>query len=275
MLRVYGKVHLLDDPEHQEKMLANRRISGTYVWKKDGTKFTYTGSYEKKLLEFLDDVMNYDSKDILTPGPVLEYEYKGKKHIWITDCLIISLNLIIEIKDGSSNKNLRPMKSYREKQVYKEKMITNQGTYSYIRLTNNEFDQLLGILAELKLQNVESNGSDKSPLFRIHEAEEGFLESIGEVAIGKLNQTYLPAKIQTTGKMICESEYEVCTIKPINISESGRILCSRSIYEAMDMINDIHPGISIECEFVDENTITEGMRIIIVDETIGDIDVMG
>jgi hypothetical protein len=219
--------------------------------------------------------MNYDSKDIITPGPVLEYEYKGKKLHWITDCMILSLNLIIEIKDGGCHKNNRPMKTYREKQIYKEKMITNLGTYNYIRLTDNDFGQLLSMLAEMKFQQVESNDTDKTPMYRIHEAEEGFLESIGEVAIGKLNQTYLPAKIQTTGKMICESEYEVCTIKPINISESGRILCSRSIYEAMDMINDIHPGISVECEFVDENTITEGMRIIIVDETIGDIDVMG
>jgi hypothetical protein len=270
MLRVYGKVHLLDDPEHQEKMLANRRISGKYVWSDGKTKFTYTGSYEKKFLEFLDDVMNYDPRDILMPGPVLEYEYKGKKLHWITDCLILSLNLIIEIKDGSSNKNNRPMQSYREKQVYKEKMITNMGTYSYLRLTNNEFGQLLSILAELKMQLVDTGSKD--PIFRIHEeVEENYLESIGEMAISKLKETYLPVKINTTGKMIDESSYEVCTVKPINISAGGRMLFSKSIYEAMDLIHDIYPGISVECDYIDIDNITEGMAIYIVDKAPRDI----
>lgn len=272
MLRVYGKVHLLDDPEHQEKMLANRRISGTYVWK-DGTKTTYTGSYEKKLLEFLEDVMDYDPRDILMPGPILEYEYKGKKLHWITDCLIISLNLIIEIKDGSSNPCNRPMKSYREKQIYKEKMITNLGTYSYIRLTNNEFGQLMSMLAEMKLQLVDTGSKD--PMYRIHESEENYLESVGDIAIQELNNTYLPVKITTTGSMMDESSYEICTVKPINVSPSGRLLFSKSLYEAMDIVHDICPGIEVECEYLDENNITDGMRIIIVDKTIGDIDVMG
>ena len=93
MMRVYNKTTLLDDPEHQEKMLAHRRISGTYTWS-DGTKYTYTGSYEKDFLEFLDKTMNYDSKDIVVPGPILEYDHKGVKRHWITDCLILSLGLI-------------------------------------------------------------------------------------------------------------------------------------------------------------------------------------
>ena len=273
MIRVYGKTHLLDDPEQQEKMLAHRRISGTYVWKKDGTKFTYTGSYEKKLLEFLEDVMDFDSRDIMMPGPVLEYEYKGKKLHWITDCMILSLNLIIEIKDGGSHKNGRPMKSYREKQIYKEKMITNMGTYSYLRLTDNNFAQLLSILAEMKLQLVDTGSKD--PMYRIHESEENYLKSVGDIAIQELNNTYLPVKMTTTGSMIDESSYEICTLKPINVSQSGRLLFSKSLYEAMDIVHDMFPGIGVECEYIDENNITEGMRIMVVDKTIGDIDVMG
>ena len=274
MIRVYGKTHLLDDPEQQEKMLAHRHISGTYTWD-DGTKFTYTGSYEKKLLEFLDDVMNYDSKDVMTPGPVLEYEYKGKKLHWITDCMILSLNLIIEIKDGGSSPNNRPMKTYREKQIYKEKMITNLGIYNYIRLTDNDFGQLLSMLAEMKFQQVESNGTDKTPMYRIHESEENYLKSVGDIAIQELNNTYLPVKMTTTGTMIDESSYEICTLKPINVSQSGRLLFSKSLYEAMDIVHDMFPGIGVECEYIDENNITEGMRIMVVDKTIGDIDVMG
>lgn len=166
MLRVYNKVHLLDDPERQKMMLSHRRISGTYTWS-DGTKFTYTGSYEKNFLEFLDKVMNFDSNDIIMPGPTLEYQYKGQTLHWITDCLIHSLGLICEIKDGGSNPNKRVMPDYRAKQVAKEKMITNMGTYSYIRLTNNDFGQLMTALAELKMKVVED---DQGPLYRIHEA---------------------------------------------------------------------------------------------------------
>ena len=79
MLRVYNKIHLLDDPNHQEKMLAHRKISGTYKWS-DGKEFTYTGQYEKKLMEFLDHTMEYKSNEVLAPGPILEYEYKGKNN---------------------------------------------------------------------------------------------------------------------------------------------------------------------------------------------------
>lgn len=34
-------------------------------------------------------------------------------------------------------------------------MITNLGTYNYLRLTDNDFSQLLSILAELKMNAVE------------------------------------------------------------------------------------------------------------------------
>jgi hypothetical protein len=210
--------------------------------------------------------MGYDSRDIMMPGPILEYEYKGKKLHWITDCLILSLNLIIEIKDGGASVNHRPMQSYREKQVEKEKVITNQGTYSYLRLTNNNFGQLLSILAELKMQLVDTGSKD--PIFRIHEeVEENYLESIGEMAISKLKETYLPVRITTTGKMIDESSYEVCTVKPINVSKGGRLLFSKSIYEAMELIHDIYPGISVECGYIDADNITEGMAIYILDKS--------
>lgn len=166
MLRVYNKIYLTDDPKHQEKMLANRRISSKYKWS-DGKIFTYTGSYEKHLLEFLDKVMNYKSDEIITPGPILEYEYKGKKHHWITDCMILPYNLIIEVKDGGDNPNNRFMPEYRAKQVAKEKMITNLGKFHYLRLTNNNFGQLLSIIAELKMQVVDDT---HSPIYRINES---------------------------------------------------------------------------------------------------------
>lgn len=171
MIRVYNRVHLLDDPKQQEKMLANRRIAGKYTWS-DGKEFTYMGSYEKKLLEFLDHVMSFDSSEIIAPGPILEYQYKGKTLHWITDFLILPFSLIVEVKDGGSNPNNRVMTDYRAKQVAKEKMITNMGTYSYLRLTNNDFGQLMTAIAELKMKVVED---EQGPLYRIHEDASGLV----------------------------------------------------------------------------------------------------
>ncbi len=166
-MKVYNKPTLLNDPEWQEKMLANRRISGTYVFS-DGTKVVYTGKYERNALEFMDKVLEIPAKDIQAPGPTLEYEYEGKIHKWITDIYYIPANLLIEIKDGGSNPNNRSMPSYREKQVAKEVMITNLGTFNYIRLTNNNFAQLLDVLADIKNGVLET----ETPKMKIHINEE-------------------------------------------------------------------------------------------------------
>lgn len=166
-IRVYNKPTLLNDAEQQEKMLANRRISGKYKFT-DGSVVTYTGKYEKNALEFMDKVLNIPAKDIQAPGPVLEYEYNGETHKWITDIYYIPANLLIEIKDGGSNPNNRSMKEYREKQIAKETMVTNIGTFNYIRLTNNNFAQLLDILADIKNGFLEM----ENPKMKIHINEE-------------------------------------------------------------------------------------------------------
>lgn len=166
MIAIYGTDNLLNDPQQQQKMLANRRISGKYKWS-DGMLLGYTGTYEKKALQFLDKVMNFKSEDIITPGPIVEYEYGGKKHFWILDIYIPSYKLVIDVKDGQNNKNNREMKEYREKQIAKEKAIVDQKKYNYLRLTDNNFGQLMSMLAELKMQLMEDNTADR--IIRINE----------------------------------------------------------------------------------------------------------
>lgn len=166
-IKVHNKPTLLNDPEQQEKMLANRKISGTYTFT-DGGKVTYTGTYEKKALEFIDKVLEIPSKDIQAPGPVLEYEFEGTKHLWITDIYYIPGNLLIEVKDGGSNPNNRSMESYRAKQVAKETMVTDLGTFNYIRLTNNDFAQLLAVFADMKNEAL----TNENPKATIHINEE-------------------------------------------------------------------------------------------------------
>lgn len=180
-IKIYNKPHLLNDPEQQEKMLAARKISGTYTFS-DGGKVTYTGSYEKKCLEFMDQVMEIPSKDIQAPGPILKYRYEGKEHFWITDIYYIPANLLIEVKDGGSNPNNRSMPSYREKQIAKETMITDLGTFNYIRLTNNDFSQLLDIFADMK--NAALTDQNSSPTIHVN-------EEVGGLPANKPSEAYI------------------------------------------------------------------------------------
>ena len=157
MMRTRGVTRISATEEGQKQMLANRKISGTYVMS-DGAKKTYTGSYELKGLEFMDKVMHIKSSDILCPGPILEYSFEGKTHIYITDFYYQPYNLIIEVKDGGDNPNKRNMPEYRAKQIAKEQFIIKHTNYNYLRLTNNDFSQLLAVFVNLKMQMVENTG---------------------------------------------------------------------------------------------------------------------
>lgn len=171
MIRVHGKVSLLDDAAHQAKMLANRSISGTYVYS-DGTKFTYTGSYEHKAIEFMDKVLNCNSKDIIMPGPVIDYtDQYGNSRQWITDIYYVPYNLIIEVKDGGDNPNNRQMDEYRAKQISKETELIKLGEYNYLRLTDNKFVQLMEVLALLKDQEI-NDPTTTNKIIRINESAE-------------------------------------------------------------------------------------------------------
>lgn len=149
MKKVGKTTKLSEDPERIKAMLAGRSISGTYTFT-DGGKKEYTGSYERKCLEFFDKVLGCKSDEIMSPGPIIDYAYKGESHIWITDFYFLPANLVIEVKDGGDNPNNREMISYREKQIDKEKAITALNKYNYLRLTNNNFTQLFNTLAEIK-----------------------------------------------------------------------------------------------------------------------------
>jgi hypothetical protein len=167
MYKVYKKTSLLDDEEHQKKMLAGRRLSGEYKFSDGGVR-SYMGSYERKVLEFYDKVMNVHSDEIVTPGPTIPYKHDGVDRTWITDLYYIPANLVHDIKDGGSNPNTRNMPEYRSKQDAKEKAIIALNEYNYIRLTDNNFAQLLYILAELKA-SMQDDDPSVSKIIHINE----------------------------------------------------------------------------------------------------------
>ena len=146
----------LNDPEKQKLMLSHRHLSGEYKFS-DGTVHTYVGSYERKTLEFMDVILHIKGTDIMTPGPIVKYNYNGEEHCWILDIFYIPAMLAIDCKDGGSNPNTRPMQSYREKQIAKETAIAKQKKYNYLRLTDNDFTQLLYALADIKFGIIEKD----------------------------------------------------------------------------------------------------------------------
>lgn len=155
MTKRYGKETLLNDPKQQEKMLANRKISGTYVWSTNKKhKFTYTGTYEKEFLEFMDIFLHWNPEDLLSPCPVIfNYKYENKKHFYIPDFYVPSLNLIVEIKAYTNN-------HYRQRDIEIEKIkdeVVKKSKFNYIKVHDKYYDdfykELFKLIGELKSSN--------------------------------------------------------------------------------------------------------------------------
>lgn len=132
-----GKENQMNDPEHQKKMLANRKISGEYIWH-DKTKTPYVGSYELDFLNFCEHYLGLTSKDIMGPAPqVFEYTYEGKKRFHIPDFYIPSMNLIIQIKSATN-------KHYRQRDIKKEIMtdkLVENSPYNYFKILDKNYEE--------------------------------------------------------------------------------------------------------------------------------------
>lgn len=165
MIGVHGKVHLLNDPDHQRKMLANRSISGKYTWS-DGVQIGYTGSYELDFLKFLDVFLNFESSDIISPSPnTYYYEYEGKTLFYIPDHYIVPLNTEIEIKDGGDNPNMhhKIQDVDKIKEKLKDDLMRSQIGVNYVKLIDKKYDLFFELLLKLKEQYSEGEGSNKKP----------------------------------------------------------------------------------------------------------------
>lgn len=168
----YGAERLQTDPEYaeyvQRKALAGRKMHGEYTFA-DGGKIEYFGSYERKFLQFMDQVMHCESEDILAPAPSIKYQYEGKTHLYIPDFYYIPYNLIIEIKDGGSNPNNHPHRTGEDelKLRAKEEAIRQLNEFSYVRVVNNDFSQVLSIMAVLKYNMAHRY---KDPVIKVNES---------------------------------------------------------------------------------------------------------
>lgn len=152
MVGKYGKITLLNDPEQQKVMLSRRKISGVYTWSDHVHEFHYTGTYEKNFLEFLDHIMDMDPTDVMAPSPhTYYYVYENKKHFYIPDFFIPSLNLEIEVKDGrvddpKANHHQKIQAVDRVKEELKDEVLKTNKAFSYLKIygkDNMRFFQFL------------------------------------------------------------------------------------------------------------------------------------
>ena len=168
MIGKYGKVNLLNDPEQQKKMLANRKISGVYEWSDHIHKIPYTGSYELAFLEFLDKIYNFDPNDIIAPSPhTYTYKYENQDHFYIPDFFIPSLNLEIEIKDGGDNANMHPKIQAVDKVKEKlkdEVLMSNTSNFNYLKIVNKQHSKFFDFLV---LSKTNLSDGIKKPIFMV------------------------------------------------------------------------------------------------------------
>lgn len=194
----YGTERLQTDPEYaeyvQRKALAGRKMHGEYKFA-DGGVIEYFGSYEKKFLQFMDQVMHCKSEDILAPAPSIKYMYNGEQHLYIPDFYYIPYNLIIEIKDGGSNPNNHPHRTGEDelKLRCKEEAIKQLNEFSYVRVVNNDFGQVLSIMAVLKYNMAHRY---KDPVIKVNEST-----SIGDD--DQINDLIDVCKMMATYEYIC------------------------------------------------------------------------
>lgn len=174
--KIYGTDRLQTDPAYadyvQRRALEGRKMSGKYTFA-DGGVLSYMGTYEKRFLEFMDTVMHAKSEDILAPGPSIKYVFQGQNHIYISDFFYVPYNLIIEIKDGGSNRNNHPKRlgEEEEKIKAKEKAVEDLKMFNYVRVTDNDFGQLLSVMALLKYQLYHPTYAYKDDyIIRVNEA---------------------------------------------------------------------------------------------------------
>lgn len=233
----------LEDPEVQKKMLAGRRISGFYKFK-DGTTHSYVGSYERNCFEFMDLVLNIEGKDIMSPGPTIYYEWNGEQHPWILDWMYIPAMLCADVKDGGSNPNNRPMEDYRERQIAKEEAITKLGKYNYIRLTDNNFAQLLEALANIRQGTI--NHDPLNHIFINEKVQVDYDETIADIL--DLNKRLNSYKYSYKDYKDFAKEYRIASPEKFE-KQQGGVCWDFAAYEAW-WFKKNHPDISFTTWYV-------------------------
>lgn len=157
---LHGKPYSINNPEQQAKMIYGRKNSGTYIFEDEKGKTyeaKYDSSYGLDFFEMLDIFLNWDGQDVTAPSPhIYWYEYEGKKHFYMPDAYLHTINLEVEIKDGGDNPNMHPKIQAvdKVKEAAKDKVMESlKGQVNYIKICNKDYSEFFALLSKLKAQN--------------------------------------------------------------------------------------------------------------------------
>lgn len=155
MINKHGKVHLLNDPDQQRKMLAAKKNSGKYKFN-DGSEIGYHSSYELDFLRMLDRFFAFSGDDIMSPSPhTYYYDYKnlndkeneGRK-FYIPDFYIPSANLEIEIKQSTNNHH-KMLRIDKVKELCKDEMMKTLPEVNYFKILEKDYTAFYDYLEDL------------------------------------------------------------------------------------------------------------------------------
>lgn len=133
MLRTYGKVHLLTDPEQQKKMLNNRSISDDYTWANGETTRT-NSKLEGNFLLFLESTYKFNATCFMEP-PTIYYKLDDSAAaFYLPDFYIPSLNLIVEVKGSNPHYQERD----KGKEALKERYTKKEG-FEFIQVNDENY----------------------------------------------------------------------------------------------------------------------------------------
>ena len=102
-------------------------------------------------LQALGEALDFDPTDIMSPSPhTYWYTYEGENHFYIPDFYIPSLNLEIEIKEGTNMhpKNLAVDKV--KEQLKDDVMKSNASTFNYLKIVEKDNQKFLRYLLVAK-----------------------------------------------------------------------------------------------------------------------------
>lgn len=160
MIKSYGKITLLNDPEQQRKMLLAKKNSGYYELS-DGSKIEYASSYEHHFLMMIDHLFRITGNDIMGPSPHTYYydyvnpedkENEGKK-FYIPDYYICSLNLEIEIKQNTST-HPKILKIDKVKEKCKDDMMKTIPGINYIKIVDKNYEEFFKFIIDFKNRSL-------------------------------------------------------------------------------------------------------------------------
>lgn len=118
------------------------------MWSDNKTTIPYLSSYEKDFFQHLDIDLHWPVSDLIAPSPhTYVYEYQGKKHFYMPDAFIPSLNTEIEIKSSVRVEYHDP--DAKEKDKLKDELMKSLSNHiNYLKILDKKYDEFHALIKE-------------------------------------------------------------------------------------------------------------------------------